>query len=32
MLDRELWYEKVKSRWQELGLKGNAPDIELFDE
>jgi len=24
-------YEKVKGRWKELGLKGEAPDIEFFD-
>lgn len=24
-------YQQVKSRWQKLGLKGEAPDIEFFD-
>ena len=29
-LDKNV-YEKVAARWQELGLKGNAPEIEFFD-
>lgn len=29
-LDKKV-YEKVAARWQELGLKGKAPEIEFFD-